>query len=219
MRSEIKIPINNNFDLYFYNWKDFKHKISRPYKDRIINTIYYDTEYYISAQDNLAGISKRSKYRVRWYNNENINFNYEIKIKKNNLGEKISLKSNVALKNINHLFSHKNEFLKKKENKFFLNHINLLELKPKLKINYLRSYFLYDNKIRITYDQKINYTLLNKSDLNKNKITDFMNVIEIKFDPNNSDLASNLIKDTKFMPKRFSKYLRGLHLSGVANYI
>ena len=65
MRNEIKIPINKNFDLYFYNWKDFKHKITRPFNDRIINTIYYDTDNYITAQDNLAGISKRSKYRVR----------------------------------------------------------------------------------------------------------------------------------------------------------
>jgi len=84
MRNEIKIPINKNFDLYFYNWKDFKHKITRPFNDRTINTIYYDTDNYITAQDNLAGISKRSKYRVRWYDNENKNFNYEIKIKKNN---------------------------------------------------------------------------------------------------------------------------------------
>ena len=219
MRNEIKIPINKNFDLYFYNWKDFKHKITRPFKDRTINTIYYDTDNYITAQDNLAGISKRSKYRVRWYNNENKNFNYEIKVKKNNLGEKIFLKSYETLNNIDQLFSHKNKYLKKEENKFFLNHINFLELKPKLKIIYLRSYFLYDNKIRITYDQNIKYTLLNKHDLNKNKVNDFMNVIEIKFDPKNADLASSLIKDSKFMPKRFSKYLRGLHLSGVANYI
>ena len=219
MRNEIKIPINKNFDLYFYNWKDFKHKITRPFNDRIINTIYYDTDNYITAQDNLAGISKRSKYRVRWYDNENKNFNYEIKVKKNNLGEKIFLKSSETLNNIDQLFSHKNKYLKKEEKKFFLNHINFLELKPKLKIIYLRSYFLYDSKIRITYDQNINYTLLSKFDLNKNKVNDFMNVIEIKFDPNNADLASSLIKDSKFMPKRFSKYLRGLHLSGVANYI
>ena len=83
----------------------------------------------------------------------------------------------------------------------------------------MRSYFLYNGKIRITYDQKINYTLLNRFDLKENKIKDFMNVIEIKFESANFYLASNLIKSSKFIPKRFSKYLRGLHLSGVANYI
>ena len=46
-----------------------------------------------------------------------------------------------------------------------------------------------------------------------------MNVIEIKFEPENKILALDLIKDSKFIPKRFSKYLRGLYLSGIANYI
>ena len=55
--------------------------------------------------------------------------------------------------------------------------------------------------------------------LNEFKKKDSMNVIEIKFEPENYYLASSLIKDSKFIPKRFSKYLRGLHLLGVANYI
>ena len=46
-----------------------------------------------------------------------------------------------------------------------------------------------------------------------------MNVIEIKFSPENTKLALELIKDSKFVPKRFSKYLRGLYLMGIANYI
>ena len=117
------------------------------------------------------------------------------------------------------LFSYKNEYLRKKENKFFLNQINSLDLKPKLKVSYLRSYYLYNKKIRITYDQKIDYSLLNRFHLNEFKKKDFMNVIEIKFEPENYNLASSLIKDSKFIPKRFSKYLRGLHLLGVANYI
>ena len=64
MRNEIKIPINKNFDLYFQNWKDFRNKITRPYKDRIIHSVYYDTENFNSAKDNLSGISKRRKYRI-----------------------------------------------------------------------------------------------------------------------------------------------------------
>ena len=46
-----------------------------------------------------------------------------------------------------------------------------------------------------------------------------MNVIEIKFDPDDFNLASSLVKSSKFIPKRFSKYLRGLYLLGIANYI
>jgi len=219
MRNEIKIPINKNFDLYFQNWKDFRNKITRPYKDRIIHSVYYDTENFNSAKDNLSGISKRRKYRIRWYDNDNNVFNYEIKIKNNNLGSKFFLKSNNEKQKLDNLFSYKNKFLTKDKNRFFLNEINSLELKPKLKVSYIRSYYLYNRKIRITYDQKINYSLLNRFNLNEFKKKDFMNVIEIKFEPENYYLASSLIKDSKFVPKRFSKYLRGLHLLGVANYI
>ena len=219
MRSEIKIPINKNFDLYFQNWKDFKNKITKQHNDRVINNIYYDTDNFMTAQNNLIGISRRSKYRIRWYNEDNNNFNYEIKIKKNNVGTKIILKSDKNLTNFDDLFSYKNNFFMKKENKYFLNYVNSLDLKPKLKVNYLRSYFLYNNKIRITYDRKINYQLIDRLDIKKNITNDFMNVVEIKFNPDDFNVAANLVKNSKFIPKRFSKYLRGLYLSGLANYI
>jgi hypothetical protein len=219
MRNEIKIPIDKNFNSYFDKWKDFENKISRPYKDRYISNIYYD-ENFKTAKDNLSGISNRRKYRIRWYDNKFHKHTYEIKIKKNNLGKKISLmaEGNKHL-NIENLFSFNNEFLKKKENKFFLEHVDSFDLEPQIQVNYLRSYFLYEGKIRITFDQKINYLLVNKFNFYQNKVEDSMNVIEIKFSPENTKLALELIKDSKFVPKRFSKYLRGLYLMGIANYI
>tara|TARA_B100000886_G_C20362862_1_gene466017 strand:+ start:65 stop:724 length:660 start_codon:yes stop_codon:yes gene_type:complete len=219
MRNEIKIPVNKDFSFIFNNWKDFQNKISRPYQDRFINSIYYDDENFTTAQDNLSGISNRRKYRIRWYGSELKNFLYEIKIKRNNLGKKISLKTNQDKINLENLFSFNNRFLNKKENKFFLEYLDSFNLKPQLKVSYLRSYFLYEGKIRITFDQKINYSLVNKLHKVENKINDFMSVIEIKFMPENYDIVLNLLKDSNFIPKRFSKYLRGLYLSGIANYI
>ena len=219
MRNEIKIPVNKDFSFIFNNWKDFQNKISRPYQDRFINSIYYDDENFTTAQDNLSGISNRRKYRIRWYGSELKNFLYEIKIKRNNLGKKISLKTNQDEINLENLFSFNNRFLNKKENKFFLDYLDSFNLKPQLKVSYLRSYFLYEGKIRITFDQKINYSLVNKFHKVENKINDFMTVIEIKFMPENYDIVLNLLKDSNFIPKRFSKYLRGLYLSGIANYI
>ncbi len=219
MRSEIKIPINNNFELYFDNWVNFKSKIQKQYDDRLITSIYYDSENFTTARDNLAGISNRCKYRIRWYNDKSENFNYEIKIKKNNLGKKLFLKSDRSLLDFNLLFSNKNDLFKKKENEFFLNYLNSNNLVPKMNISYLRSYFVFQKKIRITYDRKISYKLINKHSLKKNIMKDFMNVIEIKFEPENTSLALNLIQNSNFNPKRFSKYLRGLHLFGISNYL
>ena len=219
MRNEIKIPLSENFNLYFSQWANFEKKFSKPYKDRHIHSIYFDDEYYGSAQDNLSGISNRRKYRLRWYNEKYDDVTYEIKIKKNNLGKKISLKSKIYQKDIEDLFSFKNKFLREEKNNFFLEHVQNLDLKPKLKVDYLRSYFLYKGKIRITYDKKINYKLFNKFSISNLKIDDSMNVIEIKFEPHNINLALELIRDSELLPKRFSKYLRGLHLFGIANYL
>ena len=119
----------------------------------------------------------------------------------------------------NLLFSNKNNFLKKNGNEFFMNYVSSNNLLPKMKVSYLRSYFIYQNKIRITYDRKISYKLMNKKSFKKNIMKDFMNVIEIKFEPENVNLALNLIKNSNFNPKRFSKYLRGLHLFGISNYL
>ena len=218
MRNEIKIPVNKDFNLYFDEWKDFQNKVSRPYKDRYINSIYYDDENFTTAQNNLSGISNRRKYRIRWYDNRFKDFFYEIKIKKNNLGKKISLKINQNEINLNNLYSFNNYFLNRKENKFFLEYLGSFNLKPQLKVSYLRSYFLYEGKIRITFDKDINYSLPNRFS-KFNNIKDLMSVIEIKFLPENYNLALKLLKDSNFMPKRFSKYLRGLYLSGIANYL
>lgn len=218
MRNEIKIPVNKDFNLYFDEWKDFQNKVSRPYKDRYINSIYYDDDNFTTAQNNLSGISNRRKYRIRWYDSRFKDFFYEIKIKKNNLGKKISLKINQNEINLNNLYSFNNYFLNRKENKFFLEYLGSFNLKPQLKVSYLRSYFLYEGKIRITFDQDINYSLQNGFS-KYNNIKDLMSVIEIKFLPENYNLALKLLKESNFVPKRFSKYLRGLYLSGIANYL
>ena len=218
MRNEIKIPVNKDFNLYFDEWKDFQNKVSRPYKDRYINSIYYDDDNFTTAQNNLSGISNRRKYRIRWYDNRFKDFFYEIKIKKNNLGKKISLKINQNEINLNNLYSFNDYFLNRKENKFFLEYLGSFNLKPQLKVSYLRSYFLYEGKIRITFDQDINYSLQNGFS-KYNNIKDLMSVIEIKFLPENYNLALKLLKESNFVPKRFSKYLRGLYLSGIANYL
>ena len=138
MRSEIKIPINNNFELYFDNWVNFKSKIQKQYDDRLITSIYYDSENFTTARDNLAGISNRRKYRIRWYNDKTKNFNYEIKIKKDNLGKKLFLKSDHSLLDLDLLFSNKNNFLKKKENEFFFNYLCSNNLVPKMNVSYLK---------------------------------------------------------------------------------
>ena len=41
------------------------------YKNRRVNSIYYDTNDLDCLWDNINGFSNRDKYRVRWYNEIN----------------------------------------------------------------------------------------------------------------------------------------------------
>ena len=54
---------------------------------------------------------------------------------------------------------------------------------------------MFNKKIRITYDRKIKYQKIKTFEINKEIISDPMNVIEIKFDPSNIDLASKIIHE------------------------
>lgn len=218
MRHEIKIPINQNFDLAFRNWKDSQKFIYRPYKDRVVNSIYFDTDNHDTARDNLSGISRRFKCRLRWYGNENKYF-YEIKIKENNVGKKIITSSSKKIPKLKDAFSYKNKFLKEKENRHFFELINNYQFKPILKVSYKRSYFTFNRKIRFTYDRDIKYEKINLNKISSRTIKDPMNVLEIKFEKDNLKYARQLIHNSNFLPKRFSKYLRGLYLSGNAIYI
>ena len=92
-------------------------------------------------------------------------------------------------------------------------------MKPKIKISYQRSYYIFENKVRITFDTNLNYSPLNELDLKNQKFLDNMNVIEIKFDEKNNELAQELLHSSNFIPKRFSKYLRSLYLTGKSIYI
>ena len=94
MVSESRLEIKYNFkefDKIFIKKNILKNKnFTKLYDDRIINSIYYDTNNLKCANDNLAGLSNRKKYRTRWYNTDS-NFNFEIKIKENKLTKKFIL--------------------------------------------------------------------------------------------------------------------------------
>ena len=55
------------------------------YPDRFVNNVYFDTPTYKDFHDNVAGLSHRNKFRIRWYGDffgYILNPTLEIKIKK-----------------------------------------------------------------------------------------------------------------------------------------
>ena len=91
-------------------------------------------------------------------------------------------------------------------------------LRPQIKINYLRNYYISGN-VRLTQDENIFYQSYdNYHDKTKKIISDEMNVLELKFNVENQSEAGRILNSIPVKPKRFSKYLRGLSLFNSSIY-
>jgi SPX domain protein involved in polyphosphate accumulation len=185
------------------------------YSDRYVNNIYFDTFQRKFFNENLDGISVRTKPRIRWYGNQfGIMRNpiLEFKHKKNALGTKYTynLKGSFVLKKT----VSSNELIE------FIKHSRIPDraatfmkmLQPALLNNYLRSYYISsDGKFRLTIDRHINYFALNSvhNQLPRPQVDDSV-VLEVKYDEANSSVADEITSHIRFNITKSSKYVTGI---------
>ena len=184
------------------------------FSPRYISSIYLDTLNFDFAKDNINGVSKRKKIRFRWYNDDVSNIFLEEKNKQNFLVKKIINKT-INLKNDKILIENLKDYF------LSLNKVyNNFNFRFVLKINYLRSYWISDNrKIRATIDTNLTVNPIN--DLNRKfELND--TILEFKFSPSNENFFRNLFfqKNLNLRSKKYSKYLQSFLLledSGLIN--
>jgi hypothetical protein len=216
-RREIKIYIPENLEKYFISWLSSKFCIIKSYPKRTIHSLYFDTNNYKSALDNIIGISKRRKYRFRWYGNSKDTFGYfEIKNKNNILSKKETYQLNVKVKNIDFKrmldlnsfeFNSLNEKLKKK--------IIGIKLFPNLFVEYDRSYYKFHN-LDLTLDSNLHFTQY--GGLEKKKTKNCL-IFEIKFNIKFENEINLLLNDLDLAISRNSKYLQGLDSINKFSYV
>lgn len=156
----------------------------------VINNIYFDTTSMKSALENIEGAEKRTKYRIRWYNNDD-NFVLEKKIKLSSSGykEKVSLVS----KDYRSAIAEVTE---------------LVGLHPVIKNCYYRKYYIKGD-VRITIDTELRCSL----PISHTYKHYFNAIIEIKY--STSKIYNLLDKlDLKTQLTKFSKYVTGLEMFG-----
>jgi len=181
------------------------------FPDRWINSIYLDDVAFNSLNENLGGISKRNKYRIRWYGNTLKDIQQptlEIKIKNN--------------------FTNTKEFFKLPD--FTLNPdfdcVQFLEeqipnlqqrLFPVSIIQYLRSYYVSQNgKVRATIDRKLRYFLYQgRLLLEHSPALDTGIILEIKYDKDYDDQMQTIFQSIPFRLTKNSKYVSSIN----AHYI
>jgi SPX domain protein involved in polyphosphate accumulation len=154
----------------------------------IVNNIYFDNFSFSSMNENIEGEMNRSKYRIRWYNNEN-KFVLENKLKISSSGkkEKTKLKSLSVAESVKEVQK-------------------LINKNPVIQNSYTRKYFI-NNNIRITIDFNINFNLPGTENFKSYKHA----IVEIKFPTENQfDSSFKNIMTNYSQLTKFSKYLRGL---------
>lgn len=211
-------------------WLECCTDFKSSFPDRRVNSLYFDDVSYQSVRDNLAGVAKRNKTRLRWYGDTSgsqLNpLTLEQKIRDGRLGYKklYPLNNEIDIREIkvseissfveNHLINNRTD------NRYALPIFNDC-LFPTLYVEYSRKYFEDKHDIRITIDDSIIF----RSPIPSTKILDGMlasyplHVMEIKFPLEKKPYVSDLLRKLHFTPKRHSKYLIGLSSFGVVSYL
>ena len=223
MRIEIKMPYNSEQIINVEKNLASIKQLKKHFPKRVVNSIYYDNLDLRIAKDNIDGLSRRFKVRIRHYDNiKDQNCNVEIKKKINKFGFKdtFSLDKKIDEIDLKNLFSLKNKFYKELiKDSFVEKFITQDFIQPQIKVSYSRDYFIY-GKIRLTHDKKINYTPYGANEFKTQKIVnDNFNVLEFKFDYKDLDEVRPILEKVKLKPKRFSKYLRGLSFFNSSIYL
>jgi len=220
-RYEIKFVLDNARLSDAMQWLYNNTTANKTYNDRRVNSIYFDDVDFSSVRDNLAGIDKRSKLRLRWYGEKKYSVPiFEVKTKNGRLGCKTTYPISSIRNNLKELSIDK--ITSKTIKELSLNNVLFDEhLVPTLQVKYEREYYETNDGIRITIDQDIQFsdTQLHTTLNENNTFTYPFKVMEIKFMPSMKESVAKLISPLHITPKRHSKYLIGLAMLGYVVYI
>ena len=177
----------------------------KHFEKRWVNSIYFDDMFNNSIYQNLDGIQKKYKVRIRWYGNRNVIKNPTIEIKKKD--GFIVLKDKKKINSINTEIS--KQVLSNLTHELKKNFPILISFKPVSFTHYLRFYYISkDNKIRATIDKNISYK----------KINSFSDTFPIKYD-NNIILELKYNKNDDYLVRKSFSNKNKLRISRNSKFI
>ena len=176
------------------------------FPNRRVNNIYIDDYNFSSLRDNFDGLSKRNKYRIRWYGDpfKISDKTLEVKSKNEFLNSKTFFKfKSLNLSHIENIDEFFIKFKKRSKDHEFEGKLEFVEGKrPTLFNSYERLYF--ENKIqniRLTIDKDLVYY----SPITNLSFKEKFIIVEIKYDKDVNFINSL----SKLKYTRYSKYVKG----------
>ena len=180
----------------------------KHFEKRWVNSIYFDDMFNNSIYQNLDGIQKKYKVRIRWYGNRNVIKNPTIEIKKKD--GFIVLKDKKKINSINTEIS--KQVLSNLTHELKKNFPILISFKPVSFTHYLRFYYISkDNKIRATIDKDISYKRINNFTVKYPIKKDDSIILELKYNTDHDYLVRKSFSNkNKLRISRNSKFINSI---------
>ena len=185
------------------------HAIGGKY---FIRSLYFDNMYDKALRENLAGISEREKFRIRYYNGDTSEIHLEKKTKKAGLGYKQT--ANLSHEEVQRLLLGDYSWMPAKEDPLIqelYNKIIFECLRPKSIVDYSRQPYIFDaGNVRVTFDYDIRTTMHTEDFLDWNCTTipvqDAACILEVKWDNYLPDIIRDAIQLKGRSQTAYSKY-------------
>lgn len=177
-----------------------------------IRSLYFDTPSDTALKEKIDGISRREKFRIRYYNFDNSVIHLEKKSKISGLCSKQS--TDLTEEQVKKIINGDIGWMKNDENALIrelYQKMTVQQLKPKTIVDYWREPFVYEaGNVRVTLDYEIKTGLGSKEFFSKDcptvSVPDNPIVLEVKWDEFLPAVIRNAIQIGNRRSSAFSKY-------------
>lgn len=178
----------------------------KTYPDRQVNNVYFDTPGWRTFHENLAGVSRRTKYRLRWYGSATgliEKARFELKKKENLLGTKII-----------YPVGEKISFEEVIDIPATLPVLQANLLLPTLVNSYERAYYeSADGRFRLTIDQNLQCSSFEARSWANRRFSGDLRVVELKYQQQDDERLDEFTQYWPLRLHRFSKYVMGMQMA------
>ena len=227
LRIEKKFELDQRKEHILMNWLYRQQGLINHYPSRRIYSVYFDTIDRKCLNDNLAGISNRSKFRLRWYSHqmkfdmEPKTLRAEYKFKRNALGGKntYELPNDATKKVVEEKFYLSSKLLDVLNDVIGLpSYLN--SSVPIMTCCYVRDYYIDKTGFRLTIDRDISFSDYEPINVSSTMWHNFpRTIVEVKFPDYLATHASNVLKQVPLRTVRNSKYVLGSAILGDCVYL
>ena len=186
---------------------------------REVNSLYFDSHDHFCYEENLSGVSKRCKARLRWYKDIDLlssKVTFEMQVKSNSFGNKLS-----------HQFNFKDLNITSSSHDLIIQLRNLLPndilpyfdtfTEPSLLVSYQREYYEdFQKKVRVTLDDEIMFSKPSYENLfsihSNQKVIMNHGVLEVKIEnASEAEWKKMFFSNNLIRAGRHSKYAIGIN--------